>query len=309
MVTRAGKTGAIAVGFVLLWNSGFIGAEFGLPNSGPFTLLLWRYLALMVLLGVVVGVRRLRNAAHSANWPKALPVLITALVGVLSHGVWLGCVLLALDRHVPAGIVSLVVAVQPLATGAFSGLATGEKTRPVQWLGLGIGFAGVAVAVGARMSSPDSATVFGYLIPFGSVVAITVASLVQRRRELSSRSVPLLLDTQLLIQSAATALVVVVPAILLEGLATEWTTGYLMTMSWLVVAVSFGAYACMWVLLSRLDATRVASLFYLGPPVTMVMAWIAFGDTVNATDLLGLAVVAVGVLIVTQAGRTRAHVG
>jgi len=42
----------------------------------------------------------------------------------------------------------------------------------------------------------------------------------------------------------------------------------------------------------------VASLFYLSPPVTMLMAWIAFGDTVNATDLLGLAVAGVGVWLV-----------
>ena len=37
--------------FVLLWNSGFIGAEYGLPFTGPWTLLLWRYLALAGLLG------------------------------------------------------------------------------------------------------------------------------------------------------------------------------------------------------------------------------------------------------------------
>lgn len=41
--------------FVLLWNSGFIGAEYGLPYTGPWTLLLWRNLALSGLLGVWPG--------------------------------------------------------------------------------------------------------------------------------------------------------------------------------------------------------------------------------------------------------------
>ncbi|MCH8474616.1 MAG: EamA family transporter [Opitutales bacterium] len=51
----------------------------------------------------------------------------------------------------------------------------------------------------------------------------------------------------------------------------------------------------MWLLVRRLDATRVASLFYLGPPVTMLMAWVAFGDRVILTDWLGLIIVAVGI--------------
>jgi drug/metabolite transporter (DMT)-like permease len=53
----------------------------------------------------------------------------------------------------------------------------------------------------------------------------------------------------------------------------------------------------MWLLIQRMDATRVASLFYLGPPVTMLMAWITFGDTLRGTDVVGLLVVLIGVLL------------
>ena len=53
----------------------------------------------------------------------------------------------------------------------------------------------------------------------------------------------------------------------------------------------------MWLLIERIDATRVASLFYLGPPVTMLMAWIAFGDTLKLVDVIGLIVVFAGVLL------------
>jgi drug/metabolite transporter (DMT)-like permease len=84
------------------------------------------------------------------------------------------------------------------------------------------------------------------------------------------------------------------------------TSRYVVTMAWLVVAVSFGAYALMWMLLIRIDATRVASLFYLGPPVTMFMGWLAFGDTPIISDFAGLAVVAVGVAAVMVRRRRRA---
>lgn len=68
-------------------------------------------------------------------------------------------------------------------------------------------------------------------------------------------------------------------------------------MFWLIVGVSLGAYALMWLLIERMDATRVACLFYFGPPVTMLMAWIAFGDTLTFMDIMGLIVVFAGVLL------------
>ena len=115
--------------FVFLWNSGFIGAEYGLPYAGPWTLLFWRYVALTLLLGAwLVLTQRLA-------WPGNRAVGHTALVGILAHGVWLGCVLVALDMGVPAGIVALVTALQPLLTGALAGPVLGERSDLRQWIG------------------------------------------------------------------------------------------------------------------------------------------------------------------------------
>ena len=282
--------------FVLLWNSGFIGAEYGLPYTGPWTLLFWRYSALAVLLGLWLG------ATGRFDWPGRRTVGHTALVGILAHGVWLTCVLVALDTGVPAGIVALVTALQPLLTGTLSGLVLGERTSARQWLGLLLGFGGVVVAVGARLSQDAATPTFGYVLPFGSVVGITVASLLQRRWAQRGEAAELALDTTLFYQSAATALALLVPAWWLEGLAARWAAPFIGTMAWLVVAVSLGAYWAMWRLLARQEATRVASLFYLSPPVTMLMAWLAFGDGLILTDVLGLAVAGVGVMLVYQLG-------
>jgi drug/metabolite transporter (DMT)-like permease len=123
--------------------------------------------------------------------------------------------------------------------------------------------------------------------------------LLQRRRETSSQHhpSPSLAET-LFFQSFATTVVLAIPAITVENLAIQWNLPLVATLSWLILGVSLASYAFMWLLLSRLDATRVASLFYLGPPVTMVMAWMAFGDIPQPADILGLVVVTVGVLLV-----------
>ncbi len=285
------STVLLALAFVLLWNSGFIGAELGLPFTGPFTLLFWRYLALSLILAIYLLMRK------RFRWVGVRTASKNMTVGILAHGVWLICVLLALNQNVPAGIVALVVALQPLATGAFSGIVTGEHTPLRRWLGLIIGFTGVALTILSRIDFSDTGSVFGYLIPLGSVIAITLASLIQRRTELKEEQQKIPVDLTLFYQSLGTAIVLTFPAIFIENLETQWPVEFILTMLWLIFAVSVGAYAFMWMLIKRIDATRVASLFYLGPPVTMIMAWIAFGDILQLMDIIGLIVVLAGVLI------------
>ncbi|MEX0780150.1 MAG: DMT family transporter [Balneolales bacterium] len=281
----------LITGFVALWNSGFIGAEFGLPYAGPFTLLFYRYLALTVLVSIFLYGT---NQLHWSGWDYARPQM---LIGVLAHGVWLSCVLIALDYGVPAGIVALVVALQPLATGAFSGVVVGEQTPWNQWLGLIIGFFGVAIPVVYRVNFNDLSEVFAWFIPLGSVIAIMAASLYQRKISLKKDHQNNSLGLSLLYQSLATTIAVGGPAFFSENLYVEWNFVFVSSLIWLVVGVSLGAYGLMWILIDRIDATKVASLFYLGPPVTMLMAWVAFGDKVQLLDLTGLALVSVGVFL------------
>jgi len=117
--------------------------------------------------------------------------------------------------------------------------------------------------------------------------------------ELGKGNEKLPVDQTLFYQSLATMIVLAIPAIFVENLAVEWNSEFNFSLVWLILAVSLGAYLLMWRLIERLDATRVASFFYLGPPVTMFMAWIAFGDKIKIMDIVGISVVFIGVLFTT----------
>ena len=290
----------LVIGFVILWNSGFIGAEYGLPYAGPFTMLFWRYLGLTAVIALYLLIRNRLIEIGKVSWQAAGQNMI---VGILAHGVWLTCAMLALDSGVPAGIVALVVALQPLAPGALSRAVTGETAYLGQGLGLILGFAGVALTVGFRMDYTNSTSVFGYLVLLGSVAAITLASLIQRRTEIQKSSAKLPVDISLFFQSLATVLALALPAYFVENLQTNWEPKFIYTLSWLILGVSLAAYGLMWLLIERLDATRVASLFYLGPPVTMFMAWIVFGDQIQFMDIVGVLVVFAGVLLIQFSNR------
>lgn len=297
-MSRSGRATALA--FVLLWNSGFIGAEFVLPFSEPFSLMFWRYWPLALLLAGMLALQgRLR-------WPGRVQAAFESAIGVLAHGAWLGCVIFSLHWGVPAGIVALIVALQPMATGALSGVLTGEPVCLRRWVGMVVAFAGVGIVVLARMDSSDTGSVIAYLLPFGSVVAIALATLLERRVALRGGSDRIPVTLGMFYQALATGLVVTVPAILIEGLRVDPNPAFVGAMAWLIVGVSLFAYVLMWKLIEQMDATRVASLFYLGPPVTMLMSWLAFGDTLMMSDILGLVVVAVGVALVQLQRRAEA---
>ena len=286
-----GRTLLLAICFVIFWNSGFIGADHVLPQTEPFTLLFWRYLGLSLLLFFYLVFRK---RLHWPGWKIAAPNM---MIGLLAHGVWLGCTFFAFKNGVSAGMVALVIALQPIATGALSGLMTGEKTRKVQWLGLVIGFSGVAFSVIFRMKMDNEASLFGYLILLGSVVSISIANLIQRQMELKNAMNKLRTEQSLFYQSIATASAAFLPAVFLEGLSAEWDMEFTLSLSWLIIGVSLMAYGLMGKLLERISATKVSSLFYLGPPVTMIMAWILLGDKIRVTDLFGLLIVLSGLML------------
>ena len=286
-----GRTLLLAICFVILWNSGFIGADHVLPQTEPFTLLFWRYLGLSLLLFFYLVFRK---RLHWPGWKIAAPNM---MIGLLAHGVWLGCTFFAFKNGVSAGMVALVIALQPIATGALSGLMTGEKTRKVQWLGLIIGFTGVAFSVIFRMKMENDASLFGYLILIGSVLSISIANLIQRQMELKNAMNKLRTEQSLFYQSMATASAAFLPAVFFEGLSAEWNIEFTLSLSWLIIGVSLLAYGLMGKLLESISATKVSSLFYLGPPVTMIMAWIVLGDKIRITDLFGLLIVLSGLML------------
>ena len=277
--------------FVVLWSSGFIGSKFGLGYAGAFTLLFWRYLAVVAVLGALV--------LALGKWRRlsAREILRHALVGCLAHAVWLAAVFAAIELQLPAGLAAFITALQPVMTGALSARLTGEAVSRREWLGLGLGLVAVGVVIGDGIALGGS--LLAHLLPFLAVAAITLATLVERGATLGGQDqTPVLLVT---FWHCAASLVVLLPlAVGFEGLQTQWGGGFAFAVAWMAVAVSLGAYGLMFALLRKLPASRVASLLYLSPPVTMLLAWLAFDEALTLAGLAGLALASLAVYLCSQ---------
>jgi drug/metabolite transporter (DMT)-like permease len=90
------------------------------------------------------------------------------------------------------------------------------------------------------------------------------------------------------------------PLAVLEDEPVRWTGELLVALAWSVLALSLGASSLLVLLIQRGAATRVASLMYLVPPTTAVMAWLIFGEALTTGIVLGMAVCAVGVALVVR---------
>ena len=137
--------------FVLLWSSSFIASRVGLRYLSPLLFVTVRMvLAAAVLLAVTLTLRRSWRVL-SGRWGHL------AVAGVLTNSVLLLPAHYAMV-HVGAAQIALVQTLNPLLTALLAWPLLGERLRPLQWLGLVLGAAGVVLIVGLAAAAQSAGT-------------------------------------------------------------------------------------------------------------------------------------------------------
>ena len=279
--------------FVLLWSTGFIGAKFGLPYAEPFTFLFIRFVLTLLLLIPLALLMRI-------PWPSS-PRLWThiAISGFLVHGAYLGGVFYGIYLGMPAGLAALLVGVQPLLTAVFAGPLLGERLSWRQWLGLGLGLVGISLVLGSKLdigeSLFDGFGISALLCVTAALLGISLGTLYQKRY---CTTMPLLSGA--VIQYLAAGMLLGSGALLFETRQVEWSSTFIFTLAWLVLILSIAAILLLMALIKKGEASRVASLFYLVPPVTALQAWWLFDERLPWLGLVGMLVAITGVVMVIR---------
>jgi len=274
--------------FVFLWSTGFIGAKYGLPYAEPLSFLFVRYLAVIALMTAIALLTR-------APWPKApMQWVHIGVSGLLVHAVYLGGVFIAIKQGLPAGITALVVGMQPLLTALGAGWLLGERVVGRQWLGLALGFVGVALVVSGKFG--DTAALGPMLVPaLCALLGITVGTLYQKRY-----CARFDLRTGSVIQFVPTALATLPVILLFDGFHVDWTGDFIFALAWLVLVLSIGAISLLNLLIRSGSAVNVASLFYLTPLSTALIAFLMFDEKLGWLAVLGMGLAVSGVYLVAR---------
>jgi len=295
MTTAAAARGsgwlrAMPVVFVLIWSTGFIVARYGMPYAPPLKFLAVRYALSLVCFGIWVALARVAWPKERAQWGHL------AVTGVLMQAGYLGGVWAAVHAGMGAGLVALLVGIQPVLTAIWLSF-NGGRIAQRQWTGLVLGFAGLVLVVSRKFGQGTEVSALTMGLAVMALLSITAGTLYQKRFV-----APCDVRSASAVQMAA-ALLVSLPFAVTESQGIEWNAHSTGAMAWSVLVLSLGGSSLLYMLIQRGTATAVTSLLYLVPPCTAVMAWLLFGEPITWVTLLGIGLTAVGVSLVVRSGR------
>ena len=280
----------IPVTFVLIWSTGFIVGKAVVPHADLQLYLVARF-------ALTAGVMALAALAAGADWPRGKGWLTHLMAGVMIQGLYLCMSYWSISHGMPAGVMALLGALQPLFTALYLFTATGAQLGAATWVGLLVGFAGVTCVLAPKLAGAGTGaiTALSATSALLSVVALTAGALVQKwlpRVDLRSAG---------FVQNVGGALVAVLSFVFVGSLHWD-NTGILWgALLWAVLVPSvIGSSLLMW-MMRHGEATKVTALLLLAPPLAAIQAYLLFHETLAPIQFVGFAVALVGVLLARSA--------
>ena len=273
--------------FVVIWATGFVIARLVAPHAQPLTFLSVRFAATIAVLAPAALIMRARWPSGARGWRDAL------VAGVLLHGVYLGGVFWSVRHGLTAGISSLVVGLQPLLTAMLAEPLIGEKVSGRRWLGILVGLAGAALVLAPRLG--NGIAPLPLAVCTVAMVGITLGTLWQKRTAAEAD-----LRTNAVVQFLGGLAVALPLALLLEEGQFDFSGELLFGLAWSVFGMSIGAIALLLHLIRKGAVAGVAALLYLVPPISALMAYFIFGETLTPLQIAGMLVAAVGVALASR---------
>ncbi len=268
--------------FVPLWASGFIAGKIATGHMPVPTVLLWRFVVALVVMGAVVAATH-PTRPHGRAW---LHLAVTALL--LQVGQF-SLVYAGLSHGVPAGLSSLILGMAPLLVGLLTPLVLATRIGLAPVLGLVIGACGVYIVLSDGLGGGLGARL---VFPVLGMLTLTAGTLYQKR---FNDDTPV--TTSVVVQML-TSLVVTVVA--MPFLGVDWLprdVGGWAAVVWLGVFNSAGAFALMFLLLRWRSTVHVSALVNLVPATTALVAVPVLGEPLTVQAVVGLAVALVGMYV------------
>ncbi|MGE8185822.1 DMT family transporter [Pseudomonas sp. NPDC086278] len=285
----------LEAGLLLTWSSGFIGARFSIDYAPALLVVFWRCVVVTLLLFPFVA-KSLRRT------PLAV-LLKNAGIGLLAMAGYLAGVTQGIALGVPAGLAALFADLLPMGMALLAAVVLGQRLGWQIWIGLSIGLAGVMLVTHGALAW-GHAPLWAYGLPLLGMLSLAVATLWQKHLP-ASAAMGLL--PNLWLQCCVSSVVFAVVEGAQGSLEPIPGAGFALSVLWTVGLSTLGGYGLYWICLRRATATRVASVLYLSPPITMLWAWAMFDEPLSWQMASGMAVSGVGIWLVVRAEARQAR--
>ena len=277
--------------FALAWSSAFTSARIIVAEAPPILSLSLRF-AISGALGLLIG--RLAGERLTLDRRAWRAVVV---FGLCQNALYLGLNFVAM-QSVEASLAAIVASTLPLLVAVANWAFFSETTRPLGVAGLVAGTAGVLLIMGTRLSG--GADGVGIALCVLGVIALTAATLSVRGASLGG-GVLSVVGLQMLVGAAALLPV----GLALETWDVTWTPRLTAAFAYTTLVPGLLATWVWFLLVARVGATPAATFHFLNPFFGVVIAWALLGERLGPLDVVGVAVIAGGILAV-QVSRMRA---
>ncbi|MEI7035734.1 drug/metabolite exporter YedA [Fulvimonas yonginensis] len=268
----------------VIWGSTYLGIRFALESYPPFLLAGVRFLGAGLAMYAFLRWRGVRPPTPR-QWRNA------AITGVLLLLGGNGLVCYA-EETVSSGIAAVAVASMPLFAAVFSGLY-GQWPNRRETVGLLVGFVGVVVL---NLGSGLSGSRIGALALIAAAMCWAFGSVWSKRQDMPVG--PMNTAAQMLCASVALLLVGFGTG---ERLPAHPTLHATLAVVYLALFGSIVAFSAYLYVLKHARPALATSYAYVNPPVAVLFGLLLAGEHVGPFDLAGMAVILLGVAIITLA--------
>ncbi len=278
--------------FALIWSSAFTVGKIALADAPPFLLQSVRFLV-AGLIGVALA------AALGQRMPvEARQWRMIAWLGLCQNTLYLGLMFVAL-RMIPAGLAAILASTMPLMVAAVGACFLRERSSAGRIIGMVLGFGGAGFIMLDRLGGGGDP--LGIFICMLSVMSLAAATLIARHANLGT-GLFMVVGLQQLFGGLALA-----PFALATESFGEVTVTASLVVCFIYMTLVAGLFATfLWFSLLRRIGTQQASAYhFLNPAFGVAIAWALLGEHLGINDLIGVAVVAIGILMVQRGGTVR----
>ena len=277
------------IALYLIWGSTYLAIRVALGSYPPFLMAGTRFLIAGCALYAFLRWRGMASPTR-AQWINA------GITGCLLLGMGNGLVCFA-EQSVASGLAAVAVAAMPLFAAGFGSLY-GQRPRSMEWVGLGVGFAGVILLnLGGGMAGSP----LGALALIVAAAAWAFGSVWSKKRDMP----PAAMNTAA--QMLTGGAVLFIGSLLAgERFPVAPTTSATLAVAYLVVMGSIVAFSAYLYLLNTVRPALATSYAYVNPPVAVLIGALLGGETVHRFDLVAMAVILAGVGLIALARERRA---
>ena len=277
--------------FALMWSSAFTSARIIVLDASPLAALTLRYL-ISGLLGVGIALALGQSwRLTPAQWRG------TIIFGILQNAVYLGLNFVAMQT-VQASLAAIIASTMPLLV-ALALWLMGERLRPLGLMGLAAGLVGVTIIMGARITG--GVDMLGLMLCIIGVIALTLATLLVRGLT-SGGNFLMIVGLQMLVGFVTLALA----TLAFETPRVNVSLPLILAFAYTVLVPGLLATVVWFWLVDRIGATRAATFHFLNPFFGVAIAALLLSESLGAQDVLGVTIIALGILAVQLSRQRRA---